>query len=88
MIDSTKSPMPLWRRYATIALLAVLILASGYMVWSKELHHSAANTSAPAPAAAPVTRATTKSPAPIQPAKVSTTIPGGIPISTRNPFSH
>lgn len=82
MIDSSKSPIPLWRRYATIALLGVVIVVAGYLLWSKELHHS---TSA-APAAPTVTAKTSTSKATTPPVAPSTTIPGGIPLSTRNPF--
>lgn len=88
MIDATKSPMPLWRRYATIALLAIVILAAGYLVWSKELHHSSSSGSPPSPAAASANSATTKTTSHPKPGATPTTIPGGIPISTRNPFSH
>lgn len=82
MIDATKSPMPTWKRYGTIVLLGVLILVAGYVLWTKELHHSSAATTTPPPAAHPITSAS-KSQAKTS---TSTTIPGGIPISSRNPF--
>lgn len=82
MIDSTKSPVPAWKRYATIALLAMLTLAAVYVLYTKELHHNSAGSS---PVPATVSR-------PVQPVhsasqkSTPTTIPGGIPISSRNPF--
>lgn len=83
MIDSTKSPVPAWKRYATITLLAVLTLVAVYVLYTKELHHGSAGTTTPVPAT--VSR-------PVQPSSsakqqsTATTIPGGIPISSRNPF--
>lgn len=82
MIDSTKSPVPAWKRYATMALLAVLLLVAGYVIYTKELHHSSAAT---APGPAPVSKPVTPAPVAKQPS-TATTIPGGIPISSRNPF--
>jgi multidrug resistance efflux pump len=88
MIDATKSPTPTWKRYGTMVLLALLIVAAAYIVWTKELHHSSPSTSAPkssAPVAtAPVATGSrskgsvTKTP--------STTVPGGVAVSRRNPF--
>jgi hypothetical protein len=82
MIDSSKSPMPVWRRYTNVLLLTVLLVVMGYVVWVKELHHSSPGSSTPsAPAAAapaPKTSPTTVS--------TATTIPGGIAVSGRNPF--
>ena len=86
MIDASKSPAPPWRRYATFALLAVLILAAGYVVWSKELHHSSTAGPASATAASPATTVPSSATHQVQ-VTVPTGIPGGIPISTRNPFS-
>jgi hypothetical protein len=48
MIDATKSPIPAWKRYATIGLLATVIAVAGYFVWTKELHPHAPRTSSPA----------------------------------------
>lgn len=82
MIDSSKSPVPLWKRYATAGLLTVLVLVMGYVVWAKELHHTTSSSSTPpAPAVAapsPKTPATT--------VPTATTIPGGVPVSARDPF--
>jgi hypothetical protein len=90
MIDATKSPMPTWKRYGLFVLMAALVLVAGATIWTKELHHSipglskskpaasAPTSSAPAPAAHSTASATSK-PAPAA-------IPGGIPVSSRNPF--
>lgn len=82
MIDATKGPVPAWKKYGTIALLAVLVVAMAYVLWVKELkHHSpVASNSAPPAATAKVGHATTAKKAP------PTTVPGGLPISSRNPF--
>jgi hypothetical protein len=78
--DATKSPTPAWQRTLILVLLAGFIIVVGYFLWTHELHHSA---KASPPAAA--------QPAPAQPshagATPSTTIPGGIPISSRDPFA-
>lgn len=80
MIDASKSPMPLWKRLATVLLLAVLIVAAGYVLWTKELHHSAGESSSPTiPAAV--------APAPARAASTTTTtVPGGIPVGHNSPF--
>lgn len=83
MIDSTKSPVPAWKRLGLIVLLAVLVLAAGYVIWTKELHHSTSPASSPAPASVPVT--------PQAPASGSRTIhttptTAGLPVSSRDPF--
>ena len=80
MIDSTKAPVPAWKRYATMGLLVVLILVAGYVLYTKSLRHNTSGggsgtAGAVAPAASP---STTTAP--------STTIPGGIAVSSRNPF--
>jgi hypothetical protein len=82
--DATKSPTPAWQRTLIGVLLAVFIIAVGYFLWTHELHHSAkAAPSGGSPAAV--------QPAPAQPshhgATPPTTIPGGIPISSRDPFA-
>jgi hypothetical protein len=78
--DATKSPTPAWQRTLIGVLLAVFIIAVGYFLWTHELHHSA---KASPPAAV--------QPAPSQPSHPGTTppttIPGGIPISSRDPFA-
>jgi hypothetical protein len=87
MIDASSSPRPAWQRYATIAALAVLLLVALFVIWKKELHHQSsgsANVNTPAasaPAALPVgkaPRSVTRAPA--------TPVPGGVPVSSRNPF--
>jgi hypothetical protein len=83
VIDSSKSPTPLWQRYALAGLLTVLVVVVGYMVWAKELHHPSSSASPPPPAA-PVTTVA----APAGGAPVTTTIPGGIAVSSRDPFSN
>ncbi|HMC40828.1 MAG TPA: hypothetical protein VKI19_14270 [Acidimicrobiales bacterium] len=84
MIDSTASPVPAWKRYATMVVLVALVLAAGYMIYTKEIKKSGGN---PAPSNATPT-VTVPAVAP------PTTVPGvpqgpigGIPISSRNPFS-
>lgn len=84
MIDSTKSPAPAWKRYGTIALLAVLVVAAAYTIWTKELHKGGASSAAspnPPIAAAPARTAVPRT------STTSTTVPGGIPLSSRNPFT-
>lgn len=83
MIDSSASPIPAWRRYGTLLLLTVLVLVAGYVIYTKELHHSSPSTGTghPAAATAPVQAVPRAAPS------VSTTIPGGIPVSSRDPFS-
>lgn len=82
MIDSTRSPMPVWRRYGTVVLLTVLIAVAGYIVWTKELHHGQGTPAAVSPPAAVKTVAPKAATAP----STTTTIPGGLPISSRDPF--
>ncbi len=81
MIDSTKSPMPAWRRYASVVALTVLVFVAGFVIWTKELHH---NTSATASVSPPAV-AKTAAPKSV-PSTTTTTVPGGLPISSRNPF--
>lgn len=79
MIDSTKSPRPAWHRYMMTTLLTVMMIVAGYVIYTKELHHS--------PSAAPAATPSTAPPAnPAQAVTTTTTVPGGIPISPRNPF--
>jgi hypothetical protein len=79
MIDSTKSPAPVWRKYLTIVVLSALIVVAVYLVWTKELHKSSSNpTSTPTTVTVPAKVTPTKAPV--------TTVPGGVPISNRNPF--
>jgi hypothetical protein len=80
MIDATKSPTPAWRKYLMIVVLGVLIVIAAYFVWTKELHKSSSNS----PSSTPTTLV---APAKQTPPKAPTiTIPGGIPVSNRNPF--
>lgn len=81
MIDSSKTPIPLWRKYGTLVALTVLVLVAAYVVWVKELHHAA--PSVPAPSA--VSHTSVTPPAHTAPT-TSTTLPGGLPVSSRNPF--
>lgn len=83
MIDASKSPLPTWKRYGIFVMLAILIVVAGYVIWTKELHKSSSSSPASSPPAA-----TTPAPVTAVPATkpVPTTIPGGLPISNRNPF--
>jgi hypothetical protein len=80
MIDASLSPRAAWRRYATLILLLVLVAAAAYVIWTKELHHSAATNSAPKQPPAVVSTKTHS----VRPS--ATTIPGGVPVSGRDPF--
>ena len=84
MIDATKAPTPAWKRYGIMALLAVLIVVAAFMVWKKELHHSGSGSASP-PAAAVVNPLTPTAPAKAA-SRPTTTVPGGLPISSRDPF--
>ena len=81
MIDATRSPRPAWQRYATLALLAALIVVAAVVIWKKELHHSSSSAAAP----------THVMPVPLTPRAASpaptTTIPGGVAVSGRDPFA-
>lgn len=79
MIDSTTSPVPAWKRYATMTVLTVLILVAGFGIYMKEIRHSssAGAASPPAAAAAPAPHA--------QPKPTPTTL-ATIATSSRNPF--
>jgi hypothetical protein len=83
MIDASLSPRPAWQRYATMAGIAVLILLALIVVWKKELHHQSsgsatAHTPVAAAPAAPPLKSVKKAP--------TTIVPGGVPVSSRNPF--
>jgi hypothetical protein len=90
MIDASKSPLPTWKRYGLLLLIGVLVVVAGAMVWTKELHHSLPLISKSKPAAsAPASTAQSTPPSATasKAAKpVATTVPGGIPVSGRNPF--
>jgi len=81
MIDSTKSPIPAWRRYATVVALTVLVFVAGFVIWTKELHHQSSTPASLSPPAIAKT-AGSKLAAPT----TTTTVPGGLPVSSRNPF--
>lgn len=83
MIDASKSPTPAWQRYAIAVLLSLLIVVAGYVIYTKELHH----TSASAPPAAPAAPATRSATGPRSAKTSATTIPGGVPVSARDPFA-
>lgn len=84
MIDPTKSPVPAWKRYAVIALLGVLLVVGGYMIYTKDIKKPSPGTSAP-PAAAAAPGTPSGSPAPTHSASTPSTTPG-LPLSSRNPF--
>lgn len=53
MIDSSRSPRPLWKRTLTAIVLVVGITTLVWLIWVKELHHKdihvhAAGLTAPA----------------------------------------
>ena len=81
MIDSTKGPLPAWKRYGIPVLLVVLIVVAAVAIWSKELHHSS-----PSSASTPTSPAITATHAAPHAKSPATTIPGGLPVSGRNPF--
>ena len=87
MIDATKSPMPTWKRYGLLVLIAALVVVAGAMIWTKELHHSLPVLSKSKPAASAPASSTPSTPPTAASKPVATTIPGGIPVSARNPFS-
>ena len=39
MIDSSRSPRPLWNRILMAVLLVVSIVVAAWIIWVKELHH-------------------------------------------------
>ena len=84
MIDATKGPAPAWRRKGMLPLLSVLIVLTGYAIWAKEINKPSSSASSPPAVSATVaTVPAAKAPPPTS----ATTIPGGIPLSSRNPFS-
>lgn len=89
MIDATKGPLPAYKRIGLFALVAVLVVVAAGMIWTKELHHSipGISKSKPAAAAAAPARVQSTPPAAAASKPVSTTIPGGIPVSGRDPFA-
>jgi hypothetical protein len=82
MIDASRSPRPAWKRYATFVALAALIVVAAFVIWNKELHHTASSATPPRSpvVAAPAPTAKVVTPTP-------TTVPGGLPISSRDLFS-
>lgn len=83
-IDATKSPTPVWQRRTIAVLLAVLLAAVAYVVWTKDLHHPTP-ASVPAPASAPAARHSAPA---SRVASPTTTVPGGLPVSSRDPFGN
>jgi hypothetical protein len=80
MIDASRTPRPAWQRYATIAALAALILVALLFISKKVLHHSSQSDSTPPP---PAATSPVKS---IKPPITHSAVPGGVPISSRDPF--
>ena len=39
MIDSSRSPRPLWKRTITAITLILFITTLAWLIWVKELHH-------------------------------------------------
>ena len=89
MIDSTKSPVPTWKRYLTIVVLAVLVLGAGYMLYTKDLKGSSSSSNASPPAATvPTAPSSGSSGGGSNPSTVpATTVPGGVAASNRDPFT-
>jgi hypothetical protein len=83
MIDPTKSPVPAWKRYAVIALLGLLLLVGGYMIYSKELKKPSSGSAAP-PAATAAPNTPAGSVSTHAASTPSTTL--ALPVSSRNPF--
>jgi hypothetical protein len=83
MLDPTKPVAPAWRKYLILAVMPILIGVCAYVIWSRELHHSksAGPSSTPPVTSAPAQRLATNLTSP------PTTVPGGLPISARNPFA-
>ncbi len=79
MIDSTKGPIPLWKRYAMIIGLAVVLIVGGYYIYSKDLHQSSNSAANPPAAAPPPHAATPPTVAPVTKTPIA-------PISNRSPF--
>jgi hypothetical protein len=51
VIDASRGPTPLWKRTLRFAILLVLIVAVGLLIWTGELHHSIGASRAHHPAA-------------------------------------
>ncbi len=77
MIDSTKSPVPAWKRYSILALVTLLVVVAGYMIWTKELKHKGLSHSSSQAGTSQVSTA---------PARTTTPTTVGLPLSSRNPF--
>lgn len=80
MIDSSRSPVPAWKRYLTMTVMIVLVVVAGWVLYTKEIHHSAPGSSS-SPAVTNPAPSTTVAQTPV------TTVPGGIAPSARDPFS-
>jgi hypothetical protein len=84
MIDATKAPTPTWKRYAMAVILTGLLVIVGYVIWAKELHHSS-----PGGSSAPATSTVSGSGALAQAKRAPVpTVPGGIRLTGRNPFTN
>jgi hypothetical protein len=87
MIDASRSPRPAWKRYGIFLLLVALIAVAAFVIWKKELHHSSPAAAPPTPArTVPAHTAAHTAVRTAKPAAPATTVPGGLPISSRNPF--
>ncbi len=80
MIDASRSPRAAWKRYVTFVLLLVLIVAAGYLIWTKELHHTASGPSPSRTLAAAAPIRTTHA------VSTVTTIRRGLPVGSRDSF--
>jgi hypothetical protein len=61
-------------------VLGALIVFAAFFIWTKELHHHSSGSASSTTPAASVPTAPSMKTAP------ATTVPGGIPVSNRNPF--
>lgn len=88
MIDATKSPLPTWKRYGLFILVAALLVVAAGAIWTKELHHSIPGITKSKPAASAPAQTPSSTPQAVTSSKpVSTSVPGGIPVSARDPFA-
>lgn len=54
MIDSTRSPRPLWKRTMIAVVLIVFIVTMAWLIWVRELHHKNIHVHAMGPTVAAV----------------------------------
>lgn len=83
MIDASRSPRPLWQRIGTVVVLAALIAVAAFVIWKKELKSPATAKRSPSVTVARPSAKVQPAPRAVPPA---TALPGGVPISARNPF--